>query len=509
MTGAGMGICGHDRAFDAAGERSSIGSSPLELLHPDGIARRALVMGHGCPPGLLPHSYPVPAEERVDLAIVAPDENELDRGWIARACMEVAERLDNDGVAYVMAPRRVRQRMSVLLRERGLSVGPWLMHAPSYAMTRHLFPLAETPARYALLQLIPARRWKRRIASLLVGFRLFRRFARAVGGVGLVARPCEARPLFEWLYRLDGSEGPGWVITTTSWRGREGAIVLHRLPEHGPGRPVLAKVSAPSGRAHEGHVLEELGPSARLAGARIPVPLASSSLRGSPVLLQTALYGQRLVDLLAEEPARLPEVVNLVSDWLERWHHLTCVPCHLTAELLDRELLEPARLLGPYLEQGAGYLVVLERLCTANEAMTISLVAAHNDLTMANIVLDDSAGLGVFDWESARTGCLPLKDFFYAAVDAVAAVDRYAGRPQAFWDCFSVDGRFTDAVAWQCARLIESLKLSRTAVEISFHACWLHHAANEHRSSVGSDPRPFLEIVRRLAREPSLVPHGE
>jgi hypothetical protein len=54
----------------------------------------------------------------------------------------------------------------------------------------------------------------------------------------LVARRTGSRPLFEWLYQLDGGEGdgrvPGPVVVRTRWRGGEGSAVLHRFAR---GRP--------------------------------------------------------------------------------------------------------------------------------------------------------------------------------------------------------------------------------------------------------------------------------
>ena len=38
--------------------------------------------------------------------------------------------------------------------------------------------------------------------------------------------------------------------------------------------------------------------------------------------------------------------------------------------------------------------------------------------------------------------------------------------------------------------------------ELCFHACWLHHATNEHRSGRRSGSRPFFGIIQRLALHP-------
>lgn len=47
--------------------------------------------------------------------------------------------------------------------------------------------------------------------------------------------------------------------------------------------------------------------------------------------------------------------------------------------------------------------------------------------------------------------------------------------------------------------MIATLHVAPEVVELSRHACWLGHAFDEARSADPSLPRPFLEIVRRLA----------
>jgi aminoglycoside phosphotransferase (APT) family kinase protein len=126
-------------------------------------------------------------------------------------------------------------------------------------------------------------------------------------------------------------------------------------------------------------------------------------------------------------------------------------------------------------------------------------VDAHNDLTMANILLDDDGGMGIIDWETGKARALPLVDFFYAITDAVRIACGWADRLDAFRACFAADGVYAPAVARLQARLAAVVNMSADMAELCFHACWLHHAANEHRSSHASEPRPFLRIVQWLA----------
>jgi hypothetical protein len=119
---------------------------------------------------------------------------------------------------------------------------------------------------------------------------------------------------------------------------------------------------------------------------------------------------------------------------------------------------------------------------------------------MWNVLLDRKGTVGVIDWAEARDAGLPLTDFFYAVVDAAAACEGYADRLGALRGCFEGGGARADAAMALRERLRLSLGLSVQAVELSFHSCWLRHAANELRASPSAD-RPFLEIVRWLARQ--------
>jgi aminoglycoside phosphotransferase (APT) family kinase protein len=123
------------------------------------------------------------------------------------------------------------------------------------------------------------------------------------------------------------------------------------------------------------------------------------------------------------------------------------------------------------------------------------LVAAHQDLTSANVLVRDDGAIGVVDWASASPHALPLGDLVYALVDAQAAADRYADPAASFALCFAPGGLAEEPVA----RAAASLGLDEAAVELCVHACWLGHARNEAARPEGT--RPFLRILRRLAEE--------
>jgi hypothetical protein len=277
--------------------------------------------------------------------------------------------------------------------------------------------------------------------------------------------------------------------------------VLHPF---GPGAspPIVAKLALGSraAPAAEESRLVRLGPTAGRAGAAVPQPLTPTRLNGAPVLLETRLGGRILAPLLGRRPAQLWRRLTRVCDWLDEWQRLTATPTPVTPHQLEREVLAPARELAPHLDRGEAYVAALEARCAAAADGPAPLVASHNDLTMWNVLVDGRRQLGIVDWEVAEEATLPLKDFFYAVVDAVAATDRYADRPGAARACFDPDGEHADRVAELQASLARSIAAAPEIVELAFDACWLGHARNELGRSGGSDPTPFREIAQWLVR---------
>src|SRR5438094_1905296 len=81
-------------------------TSLLELLHPNGISKRSLVIGSNAPALLLPAPR-VAAGEYADLVILAPSVTECHTpGWLETAAQSLARKLERDGVAYVLAQPR-------------------------------------------------------------------------------------------------------------------------------------------------------------------------------------------------------------------------------------------------------------------------------------------------------------------------------------------------------------------------------------------------------------------
>jgi len=467
----------------------------LELLHPAGRVSRVLVLGERCPAALMPPRA-TPAETGVELVLIAPSIAELTRqGWLAQAADRAAGALAEDGVVYAMMPRGARDAARRRLRAAGLVFEPNMVQFPGRDAPRYLVPLDAEVFRHALTRLVGARPRARRA---LVGLRRLpfgeSLLAAALPAVAVIARHPGAPPLAAWVPERRPELR---VVLATSWRGTRGPIVLHCYAGERAERWAVAKVGPASAR--EADLLERLGASAGTAGARVPSLLASGSAGDQPVLLETPVGGRPAAELLTRAPDRFAEVTGAVAGWLERWNAATARPTELSLDRLERDLIEPLAELEASLPEAAAYRAWLAERCHALAGAEVPLVAVHADLTMWNVLLDAGVTPGVIDWAEAEEAGLPLTDFFYAVVDAAAACDGYRSRPDALRACFEPGGTRTEAVGSARARLASSLALTPELIELSFHACWLRHARNEARSPSTAD-RPFLEIVRRLAR---------
>ena len=67
-------------------------------------------------------------------------------------------------------------------------------------------------------------------------------------------------------------------------------------------------------------------------------------------------------------------------------------------------------------------------------------------------------------------------------------------------NCFGPGGRYNDDVRAREAVFVRALDLAPPVLALSFHACWLHHAANE--LTRGDEDGPFVAIVRLFADDP-------
>src|SRR5439155_17105959 len=221
----------------------------------------------------------------------------------------------------------------------------------------------------------------------------------------------------------------------------------------------------------EAATLARLGPGARSAGAQVPQDLLLGRINDHPVLLQTVVRGQPLASVLASRPKQLLDLMDRLVAWLERWNRSTMAMRPLDFEVLDREILTPAALLGPLLERGREYRDWLTERCAAVVGMSVPLVATHNDLSMRNVFLMEQGQLGVIGWQAAREEGLPLVDFLYAVSDAAATARGFVDRPKAFEACFAPRGAHAKAVARFVGRLRCAVEIPDEVAELCFHAC--------------------------------------
>jgi hypothetical protein len=474
-------------------------ATPLELLHPAGKVDRMLVLGDRCPPSLLPPGARREQTE-ADLALIAPSRAQLrERGWLARAVGEATAALAADGLVCVLVPRGHRAAARERLRSAGLLVDQPVAVLPGQGPPRYLVPLDARVWTHALRHLIDARP---RIRAALVALRALpfgqRLLAAALPAVGIIARPSGGAPPDAWVSALAGQTRPGArLVLAAGWRWPLGPVVAYCFAANERAPWGIVKVGPDCAR--EARTLAQLGASAEAAGVRVPGLLATGTVGDRPALAETVVSGEPAARLLDRSPERFEDVAGALAGWLERWHDATARRTRVSASLLERELMDPLAAVGAELAGGAGYRESLATRCAALAGTEIALVATHDDVTMWNVLLERDGALGLIDWAEARDSGLALTDFFYAIVDAAAACDGYRDRLGALRACFERGGARAGVAGALRERLRTSLGLSADAVELSFHACWLRHAANELRTGRSSDG-PFLEIVRWLAR---------
>lgn len=483
-------------------------SSFLELFHPDGRANRALVIGRNCPALFTPES----AEEYAsyaDLILLAPSEKECrTQGWLPSAAERLADALSPDGIAYVFAPPLWRINLIKDCNRLGLVVSQSFGHLPDWRSTQYLLPFSPNPARFIFDALISSPTWKRVFAIQAFRFHTTREmFASLWPYAGFILRRPGARPLYQWLIDLmGGSDSLKDLLLRTSWRGKDGAVYLYCFDSDHQQPFALAKVqraSKPAGsEVGEAEILRRMSPGIERAGAKPPRILSRIQTGAFSGTLQTIVPGQQVASLLRSNPDRLFQVFSKLIDWLEKWYLETVKMRPLDSQKLVTSLLKPMDFLMPKLEKGEAYRTWLIRRFQEAEGSLFPWPSAHNDLTMANILLDSDGELGIVDWETGREECWPLVDFYYAITDAMMCANGKMDRRQAVQACFSNGGEYhRHAQAWE-ARLIAAIHLSPRNADLCFQACWLHHAFNEQNVDLPlSAPRPFLKIVQWLANE--------
>jgi hypothetical protein len=303
----------------------------------------------------------------------------------------------------------------------------------------------------------------------------------------LVVERGGSRSYGAWLEALVPDADPRRVIAE---RTDARAGVLTVWPARGPEPTAFVKVGAVDAEAR---ALETVAPGAASAGVGVPRVLG----RSVSALATTPLGGSPAALRVAERPESLGEVAGRIVAWLARWHERTAAPRRWAAADTERYVVRPLDVLDGLL--APSYEVWLRARADAFEGEVAPFAPAHGDLTLANVLLDGET-VGVIDWEEATEAAPPLVDLPYALADAAAARQRYADRPAAFSALFGPGGADAELASALLARATADLAIEPAALSLSFHACWLHHAANDVRRDVSG--RPFVRIAAAVAADP-------
>jgi phosphotransferase family enzyme len=477
---------------------------PLELLHPNGKVTRCLVLGSNCLTQLAPN----PKWERnsgpADLVLLTPSRGECrSKGWLDRAVLQISKELSPDGLLYAIVPPLWRSQFVKMLRLRGLVIELSVLHLPNLAASHYLVPLRNKPTRYVIERLLGTTPARRQLALFGLRFGYMRHIIKNLSpSIALVASRERVLPLFNWLRGLEGGrlEIPRHVVVRSP-RPESRHVVLHCFYGNEVYPTAIAKVRCSSSGStnDELKTLQTLGGAARQAGADVPVAMGHVQIDEKEVSIQTTLKGTPAARLLDYRPLRMFRVLAVITKWLEAWNRATAASRMLDEGIINGSILKPAKELSPFLDHGQAYLSWLIELCRQLKGSPVPLVVAHNDLTMSNVLLLDSERFGVIDWETAGEEQLPMMDFYYMVADAAAATQHYQDRELAFEKCF-LSGNYVTEVAKLGSGLEKSMGISKNLSLLCFHACWLHHAANEQSQSEVSQRRPFLGILQKVAK---------
>lgn len=489
-----------------SGPRTGRVVCPLELLHPDAVARRRTILGRNCPVSLCP------AEARSgdgpsDLLIVAPDADEQrDPAFLQQVMATLAGGLSCDAVAYVLAPARWRARLCRSLSPADFTFGPTLAHVPPRKADQYLVPAEPRLMRYTAAALSNLSRGGRRLADVaLRGPGVASMISRLLPESGTVIRPAGARALLEWL--AVSGRPPAAAVIRTKWRGYRGTAVMHCFAGTDQWPVAIVKAVLTPGLVdridREAAALQSLGPAAVTAGARIPQARVVRGAADHPLLVQTYVDGRRAAALLAEGDVEPLELIERLGRWLEAWSQATAVSGVLDERWVEVELMAPVRRVAPLLSAGEAYLAWLRELAASLLGSPLPRVAAHNDLTMQNVLLAGEAPPGIIDWEAAREDGVPLSDFLYLAVDALLAAGGTGDRGAAFTACFSGASTVSARVLQRAQAMAQAVGLPSAVIPMCFHACWAQHAANELTKRPHAPARPFVSLMERVSRCPA------
>jgi hypothetical protein len=234
--------------------------------------------------------------------------------------------------------------------------------------------------------------------------------------------------------------------------------------------------------------------SAHTTDVVVPKLLSLSGTARFPVLYESVVLGYSAARVLQTNARQLHSLLSRLSAWLSEWNRATARETIFTAVRFEEEIAGRAEILSSQLSYEArDYGQWLRNAFGSVTQTAVALVDAHNDLTMRNVLITPEGGLGIVDWEESGPAMLPFTDLVYSIADAVAAIDNYQDRVSAAEAAFLPAGGHFGFVRDTLTTTRKSLSLPPLVAAFAFHACWLHHAWNEHRS--GARERPFLRLL--------------
>jgi len=252
------------------------------------------------------------------------------------------------------------------------------------------------------------------------------------------------------------------VIELNRSPGSETAFALLAFLDGQPAPAAFIKATADAGRAAslecEFANLQTLQQQGRdLPASSVPAPLFLGSFEGLTVLAESVLPGTRMKNF---SPAsyggsrRFPGDVKTVVRWLDGFR---------------RSFMDAG--LPPSPQTQGGVAATVERyrerfkVSAPLDALLIETVdqlapcdtpnpAWHGDFCTANLILPDTGGIGVIDWEYPLATCWPLADllYFISSIRCVPRADGDAGRAAVYrhllFEPHRHAGLFRESVEW-------------------------------------------------------------
>jgi thiamine kinase-like enzyme len=322
---------------------------------------------------------------------------------------------------------------------------------------------------------------------------------RLLPGVGFAAFRPGTKP-FAWIADRLIEEADVDIALVTNWRGERAPYLVFGI---GAAQTLVAKRGEADCTAqirHETAMLEKLAAGLANCGLEVPRLIHGQTSATLSTLIESDVPGRPMMTLIREGHHNdLGRIAGSLAEWLERWNRQTIRHVELTPELAERLIFSAARAVAGSIDCGSAYLDWLSRQIARITGTKVPLVAAHNDLTMANVLGDVDGVRSVVDWEAASLDGLPLADFRYAACDAASAIHG-GNRLAAFRTCFLVEGDTRRRLQRSEAPLLATAGGPPKWLELCTHAAWLGHAANEQaRSSSSHLDGSFVAIANALA----------